>query len=46
MSGKVCVVTGANSGIGKATSLVLAQFGAEIILVCRTRPAARPLSRR
>jgi len=37
MSGKVCVVTGANSGIGKATSLVLAQFGAEIILVCRDK---------
>jgi NAD(P)-dependent dehydrogenase (short-subunit alcohol dehydrogenase family) len=37
MSGKVCVVTGANSGIGKATSLVLAQFGAEIVLVCRDK---------
>jgi NAD(P)-dependent dehydrogenase (short-subunit alcohol dehydrogenase family) len=37
MTGKVCVVTGANSGIGKATSLVLAQFGAEIILVCRDK---------
>jgi NAD(P)-dependent dehydrogenase (short-subunit alcohol dehydrogenase family) len=37
MSGKICVVTGANSGIGKATSLVLAQFGAEIILVCRDK---------
>jgi NAD(P)-dependent dehydrogenase (short-subunit alcohol dehydrogenase family) len=37
MSGRVCVVTGANSGIGKATSLVLAQFGAEIILVCRDK---------
>ena len=37
MSGKVCVVTGANSGIGKATSLVLALFGAEIVLVCRDK---------
>ena len=37
MSGKVCVVTGASSGIGKAASLVLAQFGAEIILVCRDK---------
>jgi NAD(P)-dependent dehydrogenase (short-subunit alcohol dehydrogenase family) len=37
MGGQVCVVTGASSGIGKAASLVLAQFGAEIILVCRDK---------
>jgi NAD(P)-dependent dehydrogenase (short-subunit alcohol dehydrogenase family) len=37
LTGKVCVVTGASSGIGKATSLVLAQFGAEVILVCRDK---------
>jgi retinol dehydrogenase 12 len=35
MAGQVCVVTGANSGIGKAASLALARLGATVILVCR-----------
>jgi NAD(P)-dependent dehydrogenase (short-subunit alcohol dehydrogenase family) len=30
-------VTGANSGIGKATSLGLAQMGATVVMVCRDR---------
>ena len=37
MRGKVCVVTGANRGLGKATSLKLAKLGATIILVCRDK---------
>ena len=37
MNGKVCVVTGASSGIGKAASLALARLGADVILVCRDK---------
>ena len=37
MNGKVCVVTGANAGIGRATALGLAQLGATVIMVCRSR---------
>ena len=37
MSGRVCVVTGANRGIGRATAQGLARLGAKVILVCRSR---------
>jgi retinol dehydrogenase 12 len=37
MNGKVCVVTGASSGIGRATSAALAGLGADVILVCRDK---------
>ena len=35
MNGKICVVTGANSGIGKETALGLAQMGARVVMVSR-----------
>src|SRR5947208_15440170 len=37
MQGKICIVTGANSGIGRATALGLAQMGATVVIVCRDR---------
>ncbi len=37
MQGKICLVTGATSGIGKATALGLAQQGATVLMVARNQ---------
>ncbi|HLZ56974.1 MAG TPA: SDR family NAD(P)-dependent oxidoreductase [Ktedonosporobacter sp.] len=37
MQGKICLVTGSTSGIGKATAFALAQQHATVILGCRDR---------
>src|SRR5260370_34817517 len=46
MQGKICMVTGANSGIGKATALALAQMGATVVMGCRDRASAETAKRR
>jgi len=38
-NGKVAVVTGASSGIGRATALALAAGGASVVAVGRDQPA-------
>jgi len=35
MNGKICLVTGATNGIGKATAQALAQMGATVVIVGR-----------
>ncbi len=37
---RVCVITGASSGIGQATALGLARAGAHVVLICRNRERA------
>ena len=35
MQGKICMVTGANSGMGKVVAQGLAREGATVVMVCR-----------
>jgi len=37
MEGKICLITGANSGIGYATAIGLAKLNAHVIMVCRNK---------
>ena len=37
MKGRICVITGSNSGIGKETAIGLAKMGATIVMVVRDR---------
>jgi NAD(P)-dependent dehydrogenase (short-subunit alcohol dehydrogenase family) len=44
MTGRVCVVTGANRGIGRATAEGLARLGASLILLCRNKEGGETVS--
>jgi NAD(P)-dependent dehydrogenase (short-subunit alcohol dehydrogenase family) len=37
LDGRTCMITGASSGIGRATAMALARQGATLVLVCRDR---------
>lgn len=40
MNNKICLISGANSGIGKAAAIELARQGAHIIMLCRNEDKA------
>jgi len=46
MTGKVCIVTGANSGIGLPTAEALAGMGATVVMACRDPERSEPARRR
>jgi NAD(P)-dependent dehydrogenase (short-subunit alcohol dehydrogenase family) len=37
MKGKICLITGANAGIGKVTAQRLAEMGATVVMACRNK---------
>jgi len=43
MEGRVCVVTGANTGIGRVTARELAHRGAHVVLACRSKDKTHPV---
>ncbi|OEH80158.1 putative oxidoreductase [Cyclospora cayetanensis] len=45
MKGKVCAVTGCNSGIGKEIALQLASWGARVAVLCRNEEEGKSLAR-
>lgn len=42
-SNRICVITGANSGIGQITAQALAKKGFDVVMLCRNLDKARPV---
>jgi retinol dehydrogenase-14 len=45
MTGQVCVVTGSNRGIGRASAEALARLGASLVLLCRRQAEGEDVAR-
>ena len=45
MNGKICLITGATSGIGKATAFELARMGATVIIIGRNEETGKLVQR-
>lgn len=45
LSGKVCLVTGANRGLGRAVAVGLAGAGGDVVIACRDEASGAPVAR-
>ncbi|ORX51231.1 NAD(P)-binding protein, partial [Hesseltinella vesiculosa] len=43
LTGKICVITGSNTGIGRVCALEMARKGAHIVMACRSEEKALPV---
>ncbi|GAA4398776.1 SDR family oxidoreductase [Nibrella viscosa] len=43
MDSRLCLITGANSGIGKVTAMEMARKGFDILMLCRNLDTSRPV---